>query len=94
MELEAPLLAARLVGHLLTTIVIASYVGGENHRKAVGFAAFLLAGSSFAESMRIVVNWDAMVASPVQPWLPVIIFAMLAIIVRARGNLAKILQVP
>lgn len=93
MDFEAFLLGGRMLCHLATAIAIAAYVGSPGkHRVSIGIGAWLLAGSSFAESARILLNWDEMIIAPIQPWLIIISLSVLYIVLRAGGNLAKIMR--
>lgn len=93
MDFESVILGGRMLCHLATAIVIASYVSdSEKHRVFVGFCAWILGGASFAEAIRILLNWDEMIGAAIQPWLIAIIFSVFWIIFRAGGNLAKIMR--
>lgn len=87
----AALLAIRGLCHFLIFLRVASFAqGGNNHRQAVGFIAAVFAGFNLAESLRIVMNFQAFVVN-VEPYLPGIMVMVLIFVVWSGGNVAKFL---
>lgn len=88
-EIGMGFLAVRVIAHLITFLYIAKWYDGEaEHRTGVSWFAIALAGGSFSAA------WlGLLVEQPLLPQFPLMLLAVaLAIaVVRAEGNVAKLL---
>lgn len=85
------LILARLILHVLTVALLASYCSPkEKFRLGPSIMAGLLLSSSASLAVQIVLNWEAMVLQEQQPQFVLFVFTVFLPIAWAKGNVAKI----
>ncbi|MGD9662062.1 MAG: phage holin family protein [Porticoccaceae bacterium] len=93
MNYDAFILITRLAIHVATAILLASYFGtGYRYRPVISLTAAIMAGSSAALAMQIATLWDEMLSFGANTWATVFSGAVLFVIARARGNVAKLFE--
>lgn len=85
------LMAVRLVLHIATVLLLASYCKpNAKFRLGPSVMAGLLLSSSAGMATHTLVNWEAMARHTPQPQLVIFVFTVFIPIAWARGNVAKI----
>lgn len=85
------LLSTRLILHVLTALMLASYCRPvAKFRLGPSVMAGLLLSSSAGLAAQILLNWDVMVQRDLQPQFVLFVFTVFLPIAWARGNVAKI----
>lgn len=95
MDLEQFLQGSRLLVHLITVVVVASYCpdAGSAKRPGVSWFAVLLAGGSAYLCVNTLLFWERWQCLPIgaQLFLTMIFSAILIPIIAGRGNVASLL---
>lgn len=87
------LLGARLLVHVLTALILASYFQPDARFKwAPSLMAALLLCSSGALAVQIVTQWHILVASGPQPQLLIFVLAVFLPIAYCKGDMARVME--
>jgi len=87
------LVATRIVILSVTIAMIMGYMSESRSRPLTTALAIIIAGASMAMIMQAFTNFVVLSAAA-EPWFVLLIFAYTALLVRSRGNVAKIFATP